>query len=272
MESAAGTPAGTRMAHLRGYCASPQVYPRGSRGAQETSRRADQSEMGGFTKGQGKMTRRASSRATRVTVKTQIPWQTIPEMGEHAAAAPRLGHPGYALAASRPGAKGSLLPRGIGTWGGGPGGRGSPPSREPEPGGSAAASPRAGSRGNPATWRPPPPVRRVVPPEGESPAGGRGQRGTGGEPPGLGDLPRAARGASRAPARASRRARAGGAGGGRAAIVAGLPCSSSSRGRAAGAAPSPAGAERGPGVAARGTSCCGESTPNPSRSARPLKS
>lgn len=79
----------------------------------------------------------------------------IPEMGGHAAAAPWLGHPGYALAASRPGAKCSLLPPGIGTWGGGRAGRGSPPSREPEPGGSAAASPRAGSRDNPATRRPP---------------------------------------------------------------------------------------------------------------------
>lgn len=60
-----------------------------------------------------------------------------------------------------------------------------------------------------------------------------------------GDLPRAARGASRAPARASRRARAGGARrAGRSAIVAGLACSCF-RGPAASAAASHAGAELG---------------------------
>lgn len=58
-----------------------------------------------------------------------------------------------------------------------------------------------------------------------------------------GDLPRAARGASRAPARASRRARAGGARrAGRSAIVAGLACSCFG-GPAASAAASHAGAE-----------------------------
>lgn len=60
-----------------------------------------------------------------------------------------------------------------------------------------------------------------------------------------GDLPRAAWGASRAPARASRRARAGGARlGGRSAIVAGLACSCFG-GPAASAAASHAGAEPG---------------------------
>lgn len=78
--------------------------------------------------------------------------------------------------------------------------------------------------------------RGQVPSRWATPGGRRERRarGTRRQPPGLGDLPRAARGASRAPARASRRARAGGAGGGRAAMVAGLRCSSS-RGRAAGA-------------------------------------
>lgn len=142
--------------------------------------------------------------------------------------------PGHALAASGPPAKCSPRP-GPGT---GTRGRGSSRSRETEPPGSAAAPRRAASRGRPATRVPPPtsplPGRRDVP-QRASPqlAGGRGERGTGREPPGPGDLPRAARGASRAPARASRRARAGGAGGGRAAIVAGLQCSSSRAGRRA---------------------------------------
>jgi hypothetical protein len=106
---------------------------------------------------------------------------------------------------------------------------------------------------------------------GEPPAQRELPEDAGRQPPGLGDLPRAARGASRAPARASRRARAGDAGGGRAAIVASLQCSSS-RGPAASAAPSHAGGEPGPGVATGGISCCSESAQTPSRSAPPLRS
>lgn len=153
-------------------------------------------------------------------------WQMTPERAGDGGAAPRLCRPGYALAASRPSAKRSLLPPGTGTW------TGSSLRGELEPGGSADTT-RCAPRGA----APPlgvPPVLREGPPEASpQPAGDprrqarKESRGTGWGPPGLGDLPRAARGASRTPARASRRARAGGAGGRRAAMVAGLRCCSS---------------------------------------------
>lgn len=147
-----------------------------------------------------------------------------PERAGDGGAAPRLCRPGCALAASRPSAKRSLLPPGIGTWRGVPlcAGSWSPGAPQTQPGARLAGQPRhsaspqcyvRGDRGQPAGD-----PRRQARKE---------SRGTGREPPGLGDLPRAARGASRTPARASRRARAGGAGGRRAAMVAGLRCCSS---------------------------------------------
>lgn len=116
--------------------------------------------------------------------------------------------------------------------------------RELAPGGGFLSARGAGAGGSADTTRraprgaaPPlgvPPVLREGPPGASlQPAGDprrqarEESRGTGREFPGLGDLPRAARGASRTPARASRRARAGGAGGRRAAMVAGLRCCSS---------------------------------------------
>lgn len=70
----------------------------------------------------------------------------------------------------------------------------------PPPGASGppAAPQCAPSRGSPATWRRPSAAsgapRGEVPSSGRSrAAGGRGELGAGGEPPGLGDLPRAAR-------------------------------------------------------------------------------
>lgn len=72
----------------------------------------------------------------------------------------------------------------------------------------------------------------------------------------------AAHGASRAPARASRRARAGGAGGGRAAIVAILRSGSSRAGRRALHHP-PRGRRAGAGVATRGDFLPQGGAPNP---------
>lgn len=250
------------MAHLCDYLA----FPKRIRGGGGVERKLH----GGLTQNLGsgewirygtlrvrKRTRRTSSRATRVTVKSWTPWQSAAERGgeRHQPRGCAVRATRWRLAGPEPSVPSS--PPGIGTLG-----------RRGSPG-------RAPARRH-AARRPPPPAHyRARCPRGTlgsprtAPGGGRERRAGArrGGPPGLGDLPRAAGGASRAPARASRRARAGGAGGGRAAMVAGLQCSSS-RGRAASAAPSHAGAERGPGGATRGISCSRESAPKPSRSAR----
>lgn len=99
--------------------------------------------------------------------------------------------------------------------------------------GGSADTTRCAPRGAAPPLGVPPVLREGPPGANPQPAGDsrrqarKESRGTGREPPGLGDLPRAARGASRTPARASSRARAGGAGGRRAAMVAGLRCCSS---------------------------------------------
>lgn len=88
-----------------------------------------------------------------------------PERGGDGGAAPRLCHPGSALAVARPRAKCSLLPPGSGTWEGG-----SSLPREPERGrGGSAAAPRcAASRGSPAPRCPPSAARGA--PEGRDPS------------------------------------------------------------------------------------------------------
>lgn len=109
------------MAHLCDYLA----FPKRIRGGGGVERKLH----GGLTQNLGsgewirygtprvrKRTRRTSSRATRVTVKSWTPWQRAAQRGGEQAPAPRLCRPGYPLVSCGPRAKCSLLPPGIGTF------------------------------------------------------------------------------------------------------------------------------------------------------------
>lgn len=117
-------------------------------------------------------------------------------------------------------------------------------------------------------------VPREVPPRDETPASGRpraaGGRGERGDQQGAGWAQRLTSGRAgreQSPGQGEQEG-AGGGRGRRARCHRRRPSVQQLSGPAASAAPSPAGAERGPGVATRGISCCRESTPNHSRSAR----